>query len=308
MAIEHIVTDADTIQSLAYTYFGDAKRWAEIADYNGLEYPYLVTSEEGRYALHASGYLTLTRELYSTSLTVYKGSIFATKVNSQGVQRLYVAVEDTVIPAGAATGYIFVRCTVYGTFGNTIAHSIDQMYKVETSLGSSLSAVKIDNAVAFDSGTDATVKITGEPVYIPTADSESVQVITNVGSYLTLLGGEDIALAPDGDLAEESMGDIGTFAGIDNIRQAVETRLSTERGSLPHHPEYGTRMHELVGMANAPYITKMMELDIHESLSYEDRIDGVSILSIETVGTTVFTTLSVQINKTTDTIALQLDF
>jgi phage baseplate assembly protein W len=309
MAIEHILTDNDTVQSLAYRYLGSASDWLQIVDYNGLEYPYTLTSDDAKASLHASGYVKVTRDLFSSALTVYKGSLFATKIDNQGIQRLYEVPEDTVIPAGEPSGYIFVRCTTFGTFGNVIAHAINQPYRVNTNLGQSISSLIVDNETSFTNGTDSTVKVTGQPIYIPIAsEDEDMQVITNVNSFLNLLGGEDLALDKDGDLMEDGMGDLGSWLGLDNIKQALTHRLMTERGSLSHHPEYGTRLAELIGKTGAPYILKLMELDIHESLAYEDRLSGVVVNAVEQEGTAIYVDLTVEINRVGENFRLQLNF
>ena len=46
MIIEHVLTDIDSLQSLALTYYGDAARGGEIADYNKLSYPYILQNKE----------------------------------------------------------------------------------------------------------------------------------------------------------------------------------------------------------------------------------------------------------------------
>jgi len=306
MAIEHILTDADTPQSLALKYGVD---WKTIVDYNSLEYPYFLDSKEAYEKLYASGYLTVTRELYQSDLIFYKGSQFATKIDAQGIRKIYEVVEDTTIPAGQATGYVFVRCVNFGTFGNTIAHSITQPYKLHTSVGQYISTLTITNELPFDNGTDATVKFTGQAIYIPSeGDDTDVQLISNVDTYLNMLGGEDFELAEDGDMTEDDFGDIGTKIGLENIKQAIKHRLMSERGSLPHHPEYGTRLHELIGKAQMPYINKLMELDIEEALSYEDRISSYTVNAVEVQGTSILVDLTLEINKVGENFRLQLDF
>lgn len=303
MAIEHVLTDADTLRSLAMQY---GVSWEAIADYNSLEYPYTLTSKEAYNNLYAGGYLTITRELFQSDLIFYKGSQFATKVDSQGIQRIYEVVDDSTIPAGERTGYIYVRCVNYGTFGNTIAFSVTLPYKLNTSVGEHVSALTITNEEAFTNGTDATVKVTGQSIYIPTSEAEDAnsQVLASVDVYLNYLGGEDYALAEDGDMVDDIFGDIGTVVGLENIKQAIRCRLMSESGSLAHHPEYGTRLAELIGMENLPFRMKLMELDVLESLGYEDRLESVTVNSVTTEGTATYLDLSLEINKTSERYTL----
>lgn len=304
MAIEHILSDADTIQGIGVKY---NVPWNTIVDYNSLEYPYTLTSLQAYNELYASGYITVTRALYASALTFYAGSTFLTEVDAQGIQRAYELVENTTIPAGADTGYLYVRCTNFGTFGNTIPNSVILPGKLNTSLGANVSALVITNQQAFANGTDATVRVTGQPIYIPTSEDTSAVVAINADSYITKLGGEDLMLSPDGDLLDDGFGDLGSAVGMENIQQSVNHRLTTRRGSITQHPSYGSRLHELIGMAQAPYVKKLLELDVHETLLYDDRITGVSVNSIEIVGTSLYIDLDVTVQNTQDNFKLALN-
>jgi phage baseplate assembly protein W len=278
--IEHVLNDADTIQGLSVLY---NVPWQDIADYNNLEYPYTLTSREAYYTLYASGYLLVRRQATASPLTLYAGSLFMTDVDSQGVQKIYELVEDTTLAAGAAEGYFYVRCRQPGTFGNTISGSI-VLGDVRTSTNVSL---YVTNPEPFTNGKDARVRLTGQTVYINTD-----QVITTT---LEPLGGTDLMVSPDGDLMEDEAGDWATVTGLDNIKQAVSHRLVTRRGSLTQHPTYGSRLHELIGLAQAPYIRKLVELDIHETLLYEDRIDGITVDNIVIQQTAYYIYLTINV-------------
>lgn len=307
MAIEHILTDIDTVHNLAYRY---NVPWTTIVTYNSLEYPYIVDSKDAYNLLYASGYLKVTRALFTSALTFYKGSQFATKIDNQGIRKIYELVQDTTIPAGDASGYLLVRCVNFGTFGNAIAEVINQPHKLNTSLGEFISALIITNEQPFTNGTDATVKITGQAIFIPTSEEDTDEVVTtsNINNYLNELGGEDFSLTLDGDLSDDGFGDIATAVGLENIKQSVMHRLMTERGSLAHRAEYGTGLALLIGRAQAPYITKLMELDIEESLSYDDRISAVVFNAVDIVGTSVYTDISLTISGQNINMAFTLNF
>jgi phage baseplate assembly protein W len=305
MAIEHVLSDADSIQGLAVKY---NVTWQAIAEFNSLEYPYTMTSLEGHRRLYASGYLKVTRELYNSALIFYAGSTFTTERDSQGIQRTYEVAEDTTIPATEQVGYLFVRCINFGSFGNTIPGSITLPGNLNTSLGTSISTLTVTNEEAFVNGTDATVRITGQAVYIPTkSDASGVQIVSNVDNFLALLGGEDLKLAPDGDLTDDGYGDLGSAVGLDNIEQSVNHRLMTRRGSITQHPHYGSRLYEIIGRAQTPYLRNLLELDIYETLLYDDRIEAVNVNQLQVVGTSVFVDLTVTINKQGANFKLQLD-
>ena len=68
--------------------------------------------------------------------------------------------------------------------------------------------------------------------------------------------------------------DLGLVQGVDNLGQAVLLRLLTPRGELAElaHPDYGSRLHELVGRVNTETTRNLVKLFILESLQQEPRI------------------------------------
>ena len=68
--------------------------------------------------------------------------------------------------------------------------------------------------------------------------------------------------------------DFDIIAGRENLGQAIIMRLLTPRGELAPlgHPEYGSRLHELIGRVNTETTRNLMKLYILEALSLEPRI------------------------------------
>ena len=79
--------------------------------------------------------------------------------------------------------------------------------------------------------------------------------------------------------------DIGIVSGGANLAQAVLLRLLTPRGELAAlgHPEYGSRLHELIGRQNTETTRNLVQLFILESLQQEPRIAEIVSLSVEPV-------------------------
>jgi phage baseplate assembly protein W len=75
--------------------------------------------------------------------------------------------------------------------------------------------------------------------------------------------------------------DFRAVAGRDNLAQAIVMRLLTPRGELTPlgHPDYGSRLHELVGRQNTATTRNLAKLFILESLQAERRI--ASVLAVE---------------------------
>lgn len=71
--------------------------------------------------------------------------------------------------------------------------------------------------------------------------------------------------------------------GLENLAQAVILRLLTPRGELAAlgHPEYGSRVHELIGQENNTTRRNLLKLFILEALKLEPRVEKVAELRVE---------------------------
>lgn len=70
--------------------------------------------------------------------------------------------------------------------------------------------------------------------------------------------------------------------GLENLAQAVLMRLLTPRGELASlgHPEYGSRVHELIGQENNTARRNLLKLFILEAVKLEPRIERVVELKV----------------------------
>lgn len=283
--IEHVLNDADTIQGLAVLY---NVKWQDIADYNQLEYPYTMTSRQAYYELFAGGYIKISRDQVQQALTIYAGSQFVTEQDAQGIQKQYELTEDATLAAGLAEGYFYVRCTTAGSFGNAIAGSIIGIGSIQSNI--SYGQLTITNPDPFSNGKDAKVRLTGQVIYID--DSDQITQQPSV-SYIQELAGTDLLFTPDGDLIDDGSGDWDSVSGSGNIQQSANNRLVTRRGSLTQHPTYGSRLHELIGIAQAPYVKKLIELDVIETLLDDERIESVVVNFIEVTQTSIYVDITI---------------
>ena len=73
------------------------------------------------------------------------------------------------------------------------------------------------------------------------------------------------------------MGDVDITIGRDNLVQAIINRLLTRRGELATlgHPDYGSRLHELIGELNNLRLRVLAELYIRDCLAQEIRIEKI---------------------------------
>jgi phage baseplate assembly protein W len=81
---------------------------------------------------------------------------------------------------------------------------------------------------------------------------------------------------------EEPVLDMGSVDGDQNLGQAIITRLLTPIGELSGlaHPEYGSRLHELIGRQNTATVRNLVKLFILDSLQGEPRIEEVSEVTV----------------------------
>lgn len=80
------------------------------------------------------------------------------------------------------------------------------------------------------------------------------------------------------DLIVSASGDVQTVSDRANLAQAIINRLFTRKGELRRlgHPEYGSRLYQLIGELNNPRIKGLAELYIRESLAAESRIEAIT--------------------------------
>lgn len=78
-------------------------------------------------------------------------------------------------------------------------------------------------------------------------------------------------------------GDLDTVSERDNMAQAIANCLLTRRGELTQlgHPEYGSRLHELVGELNNLRLRALAEVYIRDCLAQESRIEKVQYVQFE---------------------------
>lgn len=76
--------------------------------------------------------------------------------------------------------------------------------------------------------------------------------------------------------------DLSLASNLDNLRQAIEIRLLTPRGELAAlgHPEYGSRLPELIGQPNTETSRNLAKLYVIEALKQERRIQKIVAVDV----------------------------
>lgn len=77
--------------------------------------------------------------------------------------------------------------------------------------------------------------------------------------------------------------DLVTLSDRDNLAQALTTRLLTPRGELGPlgHPDYGSRLHEVIGAPNTATTRNLAKLFVIEALKQERRVDRIASVAVE---------------------------
>ena len=80
------------------------------------------------------------------------------------------------------------------------------------------------------------------------------------------------------DLITSASGDLQTVSDRANLAQAIINRLFTNKGELSRlgHPDFGSRLYQLIGEPNNPRVRGLAELYIRESLAAESRIEAIT--------------------------------
>ncbi len=84
------------------------------------------------------------------------------------------------------------------------------------------------------------------------------------------------------DLVVSKKGDLETISGRPNLGQAIMHRLLTRRGELGAlgHPDYGSRLHELIGEPNNERTRDLVRLYVKECVQQESRVQDIINVSV----------------------------
>lgn len=285
MPIRHQVTDSDTVEYLAHQYLGSAARWRDIVDYNNLIYPYLSKNPEDKYKIYADGFVRITRASSSQPLLIQKYWTLHTRksIMSSTIKTYYIA-SPVLMEAGQTEAYAFIRSLVPGIQGNTSEGSV-------TELGEDFEKnsirVEVVNEQPITGGMEGVIKVSGDYLFIPNVDD--TQLLTDYDvqfSYdeVRYFYGDDLKIVDD-DLFVDSTQDLGTVNYLENVKQAVNRRFTTERGEILTDFNFGNAVSEIIGDNRLPFEAKerLIKLEIINCLRYEDRIAEPEITRFELV-------------------------
>lgn len=279
---EHVVSAVDSLQSISAKYLGDASRWQEIADLNKLDYPYLSADPHFKKDVSASGVIVLERPYTAIPLVVPSGTLFAVPASDINPSKTYRTTQDATFPIGISVAVADISCTSPGAWGNTSENTITTVVSNDSTMKTTFS--RITNELALVNGRSLSIRVIGESLLIPLDGSwNGSDEYEDMQEYYARQYGSDMELGADGDIVFDVYGSVSNVSGIQNLAQAVRDRQLTPKMSLVYHPEYGHTHDQIVLKGASDYIAKMVALSIKETLSMDDRIASVSVVSVEKV-------------------------
>ena len=105
---------------------------------------------------------------------------------------------------------------------------------------------------------------------------------TDIGVVFTSNGVDTVI-----DMATTRSGDLETTSGMDNMRQALNMKLTIERGTLPLHPEYG--LLKVIGSKGTISLAVRQSIAFKSTMLSDRRVDSVDRVEVTINGDVVRT-------------------
>lgn len=273
-----------TLERLAVQYLGDANRWHEIAALNGLRQPYV--DEEGfELPLLVNGNGNQVTVADSSNLLVGQSVWLSSNTASRTKRRI---------------------TKIDRTSGSTAILTLDgdadlDKYKV-------LAKAYVHAFLPDTVNSQMTIYIpSSQPTSEDDYKTKSIPGLDEQDQYLKL-GGVDLLLTQNGDLAITPDGDCKLAVGLTNIIQRLKIALETPRGSLIQHPDFGLNIRP--GMSTADLDPNELKDAISTIVRDDGAFSGVQsaailkqgpvaqiAFSVGIAGTSQFIPVSFQVKK-----------
>lgn len=270
-----------TLEQLAAQYLGDPNRWHEIAALNGLRQPYV--DEEG-FSLPL-----LTNPYADNSITVSDISNLVVGqlvyLSASGQPRVSRRITK-IVNAGLGMNFVWLDGDPITSY-TTAAQATLQTFLPNT--------VNSQQLIYIPSDVD------------PGEDDFIVKSIPGLNEFDDLIetGGVDLLLTQDGDLALNQDGDCRLAIGLTNLVQRVKLALSTPRGSVLHHPDYGLGLQP--GMSTADVDAKQVLSSIQAMFASDPSFSGVTSVAISKAGPALRLAMNVGISGVNRSIPVSVD-
>jgi phage baseplate assembly protein W len=87
----------------------------------------------------------------------------------------------------------------------------------------------------------------------------------------------------DGALVWDAAGNLVTVGQTENLMRSLLRALTTDRGALVHHPEYGLDLGRYLGLAGTPLFLRFLKLQIRQVILRDPRVEQVLNLRVRQV-------------------------
>jgi len=128
----------------------------------------------------------------------------------------------------------------------------------------------------------------GDTILIPTTSETTTEYLSDLelqkrtyGTDILLnfgISDSDIQSFEEnqGQLVNDSNGDISQAIGAVNVKQALILRLSTRYGELPMHLDYGSKFPDMIGLPKTVTNLAKMKLEVMETFKKDLRVSDVT--------------------------------
>ena len=274
-----------TLERLAAQYLGDPDRWIEIATINNLREPYidetgftvplLTNPTKNQIVVGSTQNLVIGQQVWLTA--AYLPNFKTTIQNIQSINTsagsmniIYVDIWQNFATPQNISGYTSLQAYLPGTTNS------QQLIYIPSDLA-------------------------------PNNDVEDLSNLPGVNDLDNLLqvGGIDLLLDQNNDIVVNNNGDFVFSFGLQNIIQTIKIGISTQRGSLIRHPNFGLPLS--IGESLASISAKDILSATKDLFSGDPTFTGISGVSISILGPVVQITATVGIASTGNLIPITVN-
>jgi len=255
------------VEQIALRYLGDAQKWLEIVTLNNLRDPYI--DEDG-----------FKRSLLSNAT--------GRQITINNIENLYIG--QRVLIGSTAQAQSARRILDLGRLSDTsFLVTLDGEADLDPYTIADLAYMQ-----AYLPGTVNSQQKIFIPSTLPVPESDNIVIPASVQAVdLVGLSKVDWLLTESGDLATNSYGDFRYAAGITNLIQAIRIKLSTPKGRLITHPEFGMGIRP--GVMTSEVDVQDIYNSINKMIEDDSRYQGLDSLQITINGPTLSINMGVMI-------------
>ncbi len=272
----HVLTDQDTLLTLASHYLGNPELWPTIRALNQLRAPYISPRLWDQYGPPVAAFELTNAASANPFVAAPVVTAGATTVTLPGVPGP-LANPGTVIvleqwtSTGRQQEAHAIQSYEPDTFVATLTEAVTNSYGVGALMSLNLNPAQLTTQVLAP----------GQTIQIPLSGQPTSAQLTDPQDPL----GTDLYVDAQGFLALTETGDVMTATGVQNLAGALTRRLDSALGSLPLHPTtYGSG---LPGMVGQPMIgSHILSGYVRTALLQDPRVTSVPTVTVQQQGTT----------------------